>query len=304
VEKTEKEKTVQSSNRSIPRKKQNLTSQQLFELAASGGEAYLADVIYLVYDMFEHAQDYGQLLLSLIKPAAIDVSDFIIFKICHKMAKLGLTPESLYDLIDAKKEQSLLREEFIQGVQQTMDLWVDRADLEALFSLIDSNTSETISKEEFVLKINFDSYYFNVKNEYYVVSKSTFLNALTDVYTTMYQHQAARLQKIYNEVGNRELSLTKFRQVVMSIDPHLGLSRVDQMYGEAGRIYSDSQGVGLEAFCRILLQHGIGALRLFETQNLEEATAERRSVSGGLDISLTSEGELVSVSSRRRSPVG
>lgn len=304
VEKTEKEKTVQSSSRSLPRKKQNLTSQQLFELAASGGEAYLADVIYLVYDMFEQARDYGQLLLSLIKPAAIDVSDFIIFKICHKMAKLGLTPESLYDLIDAKKEQNLLREEFIQGVQQTMDLWVDRADLLTLFSLIDRNTSETVSKEEFVLKINFDSYYFNVKNEYYVVSKSTFLNALTDVYTTMYQHQAARLQKVYNEVGARELSLTKFRQVVLSIDPHLDLSKVDQMYGEASRNYGDSQGVGLEAFCRTLLQHGIGALHLFETHNLEEATTERRSVSGGLDISLTSEGELVSVSSRRRSPVG
>ena len=303
VEKTDKEKVVHHSGRGISRKKANLTSQQLFEIAASGGDAYLADAIYLVYDIFEHCQDYGQLMLKLIKPAAIDVNDFIIFKICHKMAKLGLTPESLYDLIDTKKEQNLLREEFIQGVQQTMDLWVDRADLQSLFSLIDRNTSETMSKEEFVLKINFDSYYFNAKNEYYVVSKSTFLNALTDVYSTMYQHQAARLHMVYSEVGAKEMSHTKFRQVVLSIDPHFDISKVDQMFIEASQKYSDSTSVGQDGFCRILLQHGVGALRIFETQNLEEAIVERRSIAGGLDISLTSEGELVSVSSRRRSPV-
>ena len=89
--------------------------------AATGGLAFVSDVIELVYSIFGGDRDSGTKALEIMKPENVTNEDFVLFKICHQMAKLGLTPEQIFHSLDKDGGGSISIMEFITWIKKNLD---------------------------------------------------------------------------------------------------------------------------------------------------------------------------------------
>ena len=125
-----------------------------YEDAGTGGLALLGDVIELVYNIFSSDKESGTKALDLLKPALVSVEDYVAFKICHKMAKLGKTPEMIFNILDKDKGGTIDPNEFLTGTKEDLDLWIPDSMLEKLLKSLTNTENNEITKEAFMSRIN------------------------------------------------------------------------------------------------------------------------------------------------------
>lgn len=51
--------------------------------------AYLIDVCSLIYQIFDTDKYSRAVAIKLLRPDTVTLKDYLVFRICHKMAKLG-----------------------------------------------------------------------------------------------------------------------------------------------------------------------------------------------------------------------
>jgi hypothetical protein len=85
-----------------PRKGGDVTThgQHAYDIASVGGVAFLVDVLNFVYTIFETDHISGALMMSSMQPEKLSANEFTIFKICHKMLRLGKDHEIVYAGMD------------------------------------------------------------------------------------------------------------------------------------------------------------------------------------------------------------
>lgn len=70
------------------------------------------------------------------------------------MAKIGKKPREIFSIIDKKGQNSLNSEEFIEGIKNTLHLWLSEDECISLLEFLDEDKSGTLEIQEFDEKIN------------------------------------------------------------------------------------------------------------------------------------------------------
>lgn len=224
-----------------------------------GGNAMLVDLISLVYSIFENDKLSRAITISLLKPENVSVNDYLIFRICHKMAKLGKTTEQIFNEWDKDGGGSVDKNELLDGIKGYLDLYMSNNDVETLFKALDPNNEGEIKSSIFSSVINIDRYNEMCKREVYACSKTRFCLILLEVYEKLQKREVDKLAQIFKSNGKEILDLGNFLNVMQKVNPDVNVMNVSSMYQEAqvlsGHAYS---GINCSGFCRYVIEKAIG----------------------------------------------
>jgi Ca2+-binding EF-hand superfamily protein len=107
---------------------------------------------------FESDRRTLELMFRLIKPENITEPDYIIFKVLHRLSKLGKDVETLFQQIDTDHDGQITRDEFLHGAKYAIEMPISKVDLGKAFDYVDTNSDDTISREEFTAAVNFTAF--------------------------------------------------------------------------------------------------------------------------------------------------
>lgn len=218
-----------------------------------GGRAFLVDIISYIYDLFDKDPKSGELALKLIKPQDVPIEQYVMFKICHKMAKTGVNAEGTFELIDTNKTGVIEQEEFTESLRKVLELWVSPEDIYESFAEL-SNFQPVLRRKAFLEKLNFKQYLQDGLSERYSITRARFLNVLVEV-SALRERQIA--SELFNLLGSDStISQQQFSSVVASVDPSVEAERAEWLWQKAEELSAGS--VNAKAVVRTLLRHRVG----------------------------------------------
>lgn len=65
----------------------------------------------------------------MLRPDEISLEHYLKFRICHKMAKLGLNPNTFFGMLDKEDVGEIDCNKFINGIYSELDLWLPKEDV-------------------------------------------------------------------------------------------------------------------------------------------------------------------------------
>ena len=224
-----------------------------------GGNALLANIFSLVYSLFENDKLSRAITISLLKPESVTMNDYLVFKICHKMAKMGKTAEQVFTDWDKDGGGSIDKEELLEGMKGYLDLYMTNHDIETLYNSLDPNNEGEIKSSVFYSVISIDKYAEMCKSEVYSCSKTKFCLILLEVYEKLQKRELDSLTKIFKTCGKELLDLGSFLNLMQKITTEINVMNASSMYQEAqlhsGHAYS---GINCAGFCKFVLDKAIG----------------------------------------------
>jgi len=228
------------------------------DVNTTGGEAYLLDVMGYVNNILDSDRRSSELMLKLIQPTGIEIVDYVVFRMCNKISKQGITLENAFVALDKDGRGAINENEFVRAAKRALELWVPAEDLSLCFRMV-TNGAKEMTKEMFLSKINFKSYLENCKSDLYIVSRVSFLIGLIEVYHLRQKHDGARIKGL---IGTRAITQESFEALVRRLEPGIEASKMAGLYNESLKLTTDpEQGVGVGAVIRVLLRHPVGPLK-------------------------------------------
>lgn len=279
---------VDKNERSLESDGRKERGKVAYEAAGNGGKALVGDVIELVYRLFTEDHEGGEKVLEMIKPEKVKAEDFVAYKICHKMAKLGKTPEMIFNLLDKDQGGTIDSKEFTSGTKNDLDLWISDKNIGLLVQALDSTGTQEISKESFMSKINMRFLLDCNKNPVWTVTKARFLEVLLDVFVnkrkTVFNvlEEKAKPSGIFNK--------DTFAGGVNELEPNVGVETVEKMFDEAK---DKDKVVKLQAAGEVASKYGLGGLNSFKSRELMQELHRRKLVN-------ITEDESIHVSTRSK----
>ena len=261
IEKCNKERDARDSKRGLkggekPQLPQRPGIQAQMDLMSSGGEAFVADVMVFLYEFFDNDRDSGELALQLMRPSQVTLVDFILFKICHKMAKLGMREEAVFSMIDLDGGGTIDREEFVEGIRTSLDLWVSTSDILEAFEALTSE--QEMTRDLFLEKCSFSWYQQAVKSDEYTISKCDFLVLMANVYEVRQKRDVAGLMALFESQSEDPLAEGTFRKIMRSLNRRIPAARIDRIW-RIGLTQSDSpDGLSKDVFLKLMLRYRTG----------------------------------------------
>jgi len=222
-------------------------------------DAYLVDTIGYIYSLFENDRRSGELMLKLLQPSAVQMIDYLIFKLCHKMAKLGLNVEGLFSMLDPHGFGYMDQHDFITKSRRELELWVSTEDLSTLFKYMSDGHKE-LNKAMFSSKISYKLYLEHCKSDLYIVTRQQFLICLIEVY-----HARQRRDGVYikSKIG-QDAFFTK-EQVIENLrrlEANLEQERAEELYQKALSNAPDPEsGVDQRSLLKTILQNPLGLMK-------------------------------------------
>lgn len=219
-----------------------------------GGSAFLVDIISYLYDLFERDPKSGELALKLIKPPEIPIEQYVMFKICHKMAKTGVNAEGTFELMDTNKTGVIEQEEFVESIRKVLELWISPDDLNDAFAELSSFQS-VLRKRVFLEKLNFKQYLQDGLSEKFSMTRARFLNVLVEVNTIRERQIASELLSLFGP--EMTISMREFTSVVSGLEPEIDPERIGWLWSKAEDL-SAGNSVTTKSAVRTLLRHRVG----------------------------------------------
>ena len=229
----------------------------------SGGTAPLVAVCDLIYSLCKSCPKAGEALLQAIRPSEVSISDFVILKICKKMAHEGCSPEDLFRRFDKDDGGTIDSEEFEGGLRHMMGLWLNQAELTQAMLRIAGGKAE-VSRAAFFAAINFDVYFHGEAGKRLKVNCCNFLSAVWKLYMGIV-HECG---DIFRETcKGEEMEKGEFEAAVRKMDPNIGDISVLFQTKVKGKL----DLAGFLDFCQ---SEYIGEFRLFGTLYTDIPKAE------------------------------
>jgi len=228
--------------------------KEKFDTIDLAGSAPLVLVCDLIYSLFKDFPVRGETMLQAIKPVDLPIEDFIIFKICHKMAQDGCSPEDLFKRLDLDHGGTIDTSEFHDGLKQLMSMWLSDTDLNLVMQRMAPGTAE-ISRDQFFRHINFDAYYTSLASRELAVSGVSFLVAFVDLHKQVEEECGCAFRKV---ASREEVEFVEFQSGLMEFDSRL-------THAETVKIYNSVsvERLDCKAFLDICQSEYIGSFRLF-----------------------------------------
>ena len=268
----------------IMKKADQTHGRSAYEAAATGGLAFVSDVIELVYSIFGGDRDSGTKALEIMKPENVTHEDFVLYKICHKMAKLGQTPEQIFNTLDKDGGGSISDKEFITGIKKDLDLWISESNISKLMKRMDTEGTGELSKEVFMKEINMKTFAEKNRNEIWTISKATFLIAMIEVYKFNQRRLTAHLNPKFSKFQKQALDKEEFEELMLGYETSLSVYDVEKLFNEAMSIDPSSVGASFKATTSIMCKYGFSYLKSFKIKELMENLTSRKTI---VDVSLT-----------------
>lgn len=254
MEKYQKDKEARESRKNLGKKESKAAGN-----VVAPQEAYLVDTIGYIYSLFENDRRSGELMLKLLQPSSVQMIDYLIFKLCHKMAKLGLNVEGLFSMLDPHGFGYIDEHDFITKSRRELELWVSTEDLSTLFRDMSGGHKE-LNKAMFSGKINYKLYLEHCKSDLYIVTRQQFLICLIEVYHTRQRRDGVYLM---NKIG-KEAFFTKEQVIekLRNIEATLEQDRAEELYQQALSHASDPEsGVDQRSLLKTILQNPLGLMK-------------------------------------------
>lgn len=229
-----------------------------YDLAATGGEAFTSDAMMLIYDLFQNDPESGELALDLLRPERVSHSDYVLYKVCHRMGKIGMNPEAVFNLIDADHGGSIDEEEFVQGIKSSLELWIPEAEIRSVHAELAMNG--VLSKSAFLGKCSFDWYYSVVKSDDYITTKCQFLNVMIDVYARRVRHDTGMLIGLYESKNENPMTKDTLTNLLREMDPANTSERIEAIWSFGMEQAGDSPGLLPAPFVKAMLKYRSGQL--------------------------------------------
>mmetsp|Transcript_27901 Transcript_27901/g.27583 ORF Transcript_27901/g.27583 Transcript_27901/m.27583 type:complete len:569 (+) Transcript_27901:372-2078(+) len=238
------------------RKRETVTGQ-----ADKEGSAFLIDVMNLVYNLFDTDRGSRGKAISLLKPESFTPEQFMVFRICHKIIRMGETAENVFSVFDVdRKNNEITRDQLIDGVRKILELAMPDDEASILFNVLDPKNAGRISRDTFLQKIDIKSHYEHCKSLNFTVKKSKFWMVLIEVYKTVQIKDTALLMAWFNAQGVTHLDFDGFKNYALSIDDDIEIEEIQSHYDDGLRLNSDASLDGLtqESFCKVIIRESIG----------------------------------------------
>lgn len=273
MEKLEKARSVQGKKMNTPSSGKT-HGRAAYDTAGTGGTALLSDVIELLYSIFLGDKESGTLALELIKPDLVSDVDFVAYKICHKMAKLGKTPEAIFNMLDKDGGGSIDVIEFIEGTKQDLDLWISDEQIKKFMGTLDETGTGEVTKEKFLSRINMRNLMEWNRSDDWVVTKALYLITLIEVFKSKQRKDTAFLYTEFSKFGTDTISQDQFTQSLVKLDSLLTSERLNDLCEEARQ---ESEEINQSGFTSVILKYGIGGFGLgaFMIRELLETLSTR-----------------------------
>jgi hypothetical protein len=255
MEKYAREREVQR-RRQQGKKLETTHGRAAYDLAATGGEAYATDVISMIYDLFENDEKSGELALQLLRPEACSLSDYVTFKLCHKMAKLGMSAEAVFKLIDEDGGGSISETEFVNGVKTSLELWITETDIKEVYQELAKGGELTL--QDFTERCNFNWFLKAEKSEEYKTTKCHFLTVLIAVFNRRQREDTAQLIALYDSKQQVPLSRETFIALLRSLDADIPQERIETIWTCGCAEADNGEGLTEKAFVRCMLKYPTG----------------------------------------------
>ncbi|CAG9320877.1 unnamed protein product [Blepharisma stoltei] len=225
------------------------------------GAAFLIDVMNLIYNLFDTDRGSRGKAISLLKPERFTSEQFMVFRICHKIIRMGETAENVFAGFDVdRKDNEISRDQLIEGMRKELELAMPEDEATILFNVLDPKNTGKISRDTFLQKIDIKSHYENCKSLNLTIKKSKFWMVLIDVYKTVQIKDAAFLMSWFNSQGKTHLNFDEFKNYVLLLDPDLFPEEIQSYYDDGLRLNADASLDGLtsESFCKVIIRESIG----------------------------------------------
>ena len=192
----------------------------------SGGTAPLVAVCDLIYSLCGNFPLCGETMLKWIRPSEVSVEDFVIMKVCQKMAQDGCSPEAMFRKLDCDDSGTITSQEFEEGLRSLMGLWLTSSDLRTAMEKISRGRSE-IAREDFFSCINFDVYFCSEAGKNLKVTCCTFLKA----FQTLYDELVQKCRDAFTlSCTSTEMQRSEFFTALRLLDPSLTDSDIEMLY--------------------------------------------------------------------------
>ena len=223
-----------------------------------GGSAYLVHVVTSLYEIFGQDEASGAAVLRRLKPDTVSLPEFVSFNVCYCLAKTGLSAETVFASLDTPRSGDIPINELVQGLRNSLPIWLAEKDLKAAFTTIAQGRS-SINQAGFSAFFDFKRYLQLAFTEPFTVSKCSFLIAIGDVYFLRERQIASEL--LHSLPTPTDLTQASFSQVIRKLDSEVDSERVALMWELADR-YGQGQ-VTRRSALRALLACKVGPYASF-----------------------------------------
>lgn len=243
---------------------------EVYETMQFGGECSIADLVELVKKVFKNHRSAGERILDNLHRDQPDKLELAILKICANLAASGKTDDFIFEVL---KSERLDYQEFIDGVRETLDVWISQEEGEMLCELFDEEHEGTIQKSAWKAKVKFADFSEKIYCKAAMVSKADFLNSLISEYEYEALEDYHALKKL---IQDNVLTPEAASKYLVEIDSSLNIDAQERIFKEA-LVHDGGHGkeVTCEAFCIVILKHTIGGYGkgLFQLELLQETLA-------------------------------
>lgn len=243
-----------------------LARHEFYKIAReSNKKVFLSDAINMISSAFENDRSSRGVAIRMLKPEALTDEEYLMFRISHKIVKMGFTPEILYRNLDNNDAGELTGKNIIEGIRRTLEISLSKTDV----SILEGFFSGHMQKEGFVSRISMNGFYVKSRSRLYSVNLVGFLSALIEAYKYMQIRDLATLNSWFkrNSKGTED---NEVRRLLILLDPLLDDDELDEFTKEI---------VGNGAnFCQFVLKYHIGGygLRDFRMDCFKERVLIRK----------------------------
>jgi len=247
----------------------NRGAKKSFERHNQGGQAFLSDSMDLLYSMFWPDKESGTLALELIKPKAISDQEYLVYRLCHKMTRMGTTPEAIFSYLDKSQAGILDLSRIKEGLKEGLDLWVSDEAVAQLFQDLDKFKNGVVTKSQFLKFFSLEKLIDYNKNQRFVVTKSTFLTSLIETLRARQVRDAAYIEYVLESETTKQLQRSHAEAIFKKLDPQLSCEKLKSLLDQAE--FLSEEFISREAVSKLALRYGVGVFGIKGLmQNLNE----------------------------------
>lgn len=257
--------------------------RKAYEEASTGGLALVSDVIDYIYTLFAGDRESGTKALEIMKPELVSLEEYVIFRICHKMAKMGVTAETIFNTLDKDGSGSISSKELVIGIKKDLDLWISEGHINKFMEHLDVDRTDTLSIDEFTSRVNMKTFLEWTKKPVWTIAKCSFLVAMIEVYKYNQRKLTAHLNPKFLKYGKNEVDKEIFEEILLSYEPTLSVYDIEKLFTEGIETIPGSKGVNFRSLTLLMSKYGFGSVKSFKIKELMENLAIRKTT---VDITL------------------
>ena len=252
---------ARSKLQSISGKKQQKGSTKL-------DEVHLDEAMKLIYALLETDKFSRSRALLYLKPSSLTEEEYLMFRIGHKINRMGLTVENVFSKFDSEDQGYITKFQLYRNLMSILELSLSNEDVEALDSMLDLNNTDLITPEEFSNSFSTKFYLENKNDKSLIITRYQFFEALIQTYKIVQIKDTALLTHLFQDYNKPMISRDDFSAILLKLDSKLSCTSIDSYFASLQTDDpSSEQCISLESLISCVFKYAIGRRGLRDFSN-------------------------------------